>query len=442
MKLLIKNGRVTDPRNGIDDLLDVLVEDGTIKGIAPEIKSEDAVLINASNKVVTPGLIDMHVHFRQPGRHEYKETIRTGSRAAAKGGFTTVVCEPNTVPPIDCKKRVKQVLDIAQKDSVVNLYTKECITKGMKGREIVNVKWGVEQGAIALTDDGFPVASIDIMGKAAKEAKKYGIPICPHCEETRLKGRKEPSILWRKEALAYRHYNSEAEYIERDIHIVRDTGCQFHFPHVSLAKSIARIAQAKKEGLPVTAEASPHHFTLTAQDAKEIGPNAVVNPPLRTIKDVESIKEALRNGTIDVIATDHAPHAPYEKASKKPPFGIIGVETSLGIVLTHLVQPGILSLSSAIEKMTANPAKILNLRRGELGVGMPADVTIIDLDKEWTVNVDEFESKGRNCPFDGWKLKGKAVMTIVGGKIAMSEGKISDPPTEDPRLLQQLRLPI
>lgn len=434
MKLLIKNGRVIDPRNGIDDLLDVLVEDGTIKGIAPEIKSENAVLINASNKVVTPGLIDMHVHFRQPGRHEYKETIRTGSRAAAKSGFTTVICEPNTIPPIDCQKRVKQVLDIAKKDSVVNLYTKACITKGMSGKKIVNIKQVVQQGAVAITNDGLPVADINVMLDSAKEAKKYGIPICPHCEESRLRGRKE--------ALARKYHNSEARYIDRDIHIVKDTQCSFHFPHVSLARSINHIAQAKKEGLPVTAEVTPHHFTLTEQDAKEIGPNALVNPPLRTIKDVEAIREALRDGTIDVIATDHAPHAPYEKASKKPPFGIIGVETALGIVLTHLVQPGILSLSSAIEKMTVNPARILNLRRGELSVRMPADITIIDLDKEWTVNVDEFESKGRNCPFNGWKLKGKAVMTIVGGKIAMSEGKISDPPAEDPRLLQQLGLPI
>lgn len=434
MKLLIKNGRVIDPRSGTDALLDVLVVDGTIGGIAPEIKSEDAVLINASNKVVTPGLIDMHVHFRQPGRHEYKETIRTGSRAAAKGGFTTVVCEPNTIPPIDCKKRVKQVLDIAQKDSIVNLYTKACITKGMRRKELVNIKQVVEQGAVAITNDGLPVTDINVMFDSAKEAKRYGIPICPHCEESRLRGRKE--------ALVRRYHNSEPLYIDRDIHVVKDTQCSFHFPHVSLAKSIAYIAQAKKEGLPVTAEVTPHHFTLTWQDAKEIGPNAVVNPPLRTTKDVEAIREALRDGTIDVIATDHAPHAPYEKESKKPPFGIIGVETALGIVLTHLVQPGILSLSSAIEKMTANPAKILNLRRGELSVGMPADITIIDLDKEWMVNVDEFESKGRNCPFNGWKLKGKAVMTIVGGKIAMSEGKISDPPTEDPRLLQQLRLPI
>lgn len=434
MKLLIKGGRVVDPRNGIDDILDVLVERGEIMGIAPQINAENAVTIDASNKVVTPGLIDMHVHFRQPGRHEYKETIRTGSRAAAKGGFTTVVCEPNTVPPIDSKRRIKAVLDIAKSESIVNLYTKECITKGMRGKELVNIEEGVKQGAVAITDDGFPVRSIDLIEAAAREAARFGIPICPHCEESRLRGRKE--------ALVRRHYNSEAEYIERDIHVVRNTNCSFHFPHVSLAKSITYIARAKQEGLPVTAEATPHHFTLTEQDAIEIGPNAIVNPPLRTARDVEAIKKALHDNIIDVIATDHAPHAYYEKMSNKPPFGIIGVETSLGIVLTYLVQPGILSLNSAIEKMTVNPAKSLNIKRGELRIGMPADITIIDLNREWVVDVNEFESKGRNCPFNGWKLKGRAVMTIVGGRIVMDRGKIYDPPTEDPRLLQQLTLPM
>ena len=435
MKLLIKNGRVIDPRSSIDDLLDVLIENGTVKGIAPEIKAEDAVLIDASNKVVTPGLIDMHVHFRQPGRHEYKETIRTGSHAAAKGGFTTVICEPNTDPPIDNAKKVKSVLDLARNVGIVNVYTKACITKRMRGKELVNIQKVVSQGAVAITDDGFPVTDINVMSEAAKEAKRYGIPICPHCEESRLRGRKE-SLGIRK------YHNAEAEYIYRDIHVVKETQCLFHFPHVSLAKSIASIVKAKREGLPVTAEATPHHFTLSKQDAQEIGPNAKVNPPLRTTKDVEAVKKALQDNIIDVIATDHAPHAPYEKMGNKPPFGIIGVETTLGIVLTYLVHAGILSLYSAIEKMTVNPAKILNIKRGELRIGMPADITIIDLNKEWVVDVNDFESKGRNCPFDGWKLKGKAVMTIVGGKIAMSEGKICDPPTTDPRLLQQLRLPI
>jgi dihydroorotase len=431
VKLLIKNGRVVDPRNARDDLLDILVEEGRIKGIAPAIDAEDAVVIDASNRVVTPGLIDMHVHFRQPGRHEYKETIRTGSRAAAKGGFTTVVCEPNTIPPIDCGKRIRQVLDIAKTDSIVNLYTTECITKGMKGRELVSVGQGVKAGAVALTDDGFPVVSSEIMQKAANEAKEYGIPICPHCEESQLKGRKEPSARWRREGLVRRRCHSEAAYIERDIQIVKSTRCPFHFLHVSLAKSVTLIAQAKKRGLPVTAEATPHHFMLTEQDAKDIGPNAKVSPPLRSAKDVAAVRGALRDGIIDVIASDHAPHRPDEKASDNPPFGVIGLETTLGIVLTYLVHGGVLSLRSAIEKMSTNPARILKIKAGELSVDLPADITIIDPNLEWVVDVNEFESKGRNCPFDGWKLKGKAVMTIVGGKVVMNEGKVLDMPADD-----------
>jgi len=299
----------------------------------------------------------------------------------------------------------------------------------------------VEQGAVAITDDGFPVNDIDLIVAAAKEAKKYGIPMCPHCEESRPQN-------GRREAFTFEYYSSEARYIHQYIiHGVKDTLCACHFPHVSLKESIERISQAKEEGLPVTAEATPHHLTLTQQDAEKIGPNAKVNPPLRTAEDVDAIIQALKNGIIDVIATDHAPHTPEEKRSDNPPFGIIGLETALGIVLTHLVKPQIIPLYSAIEKMTVNPTKILNIKGGDLRVGMPADITIIDLSKEWVVDVNEFESMGRNCPFNGWKLKGKAIMTIVNGKVVMSEDEVFDPPAEDPRqwqpsLRNQLKFPI
>jgi dihydroorotase len=427
MKLLIKNGRVIDPRNGIDDLLDILIERGKIKGIAPQLEQEHVITIDATNKVVTPGLIDMHVHFRQPGLHEYKETIRTGSHAAAKGGFTTVVCEPNTKPPIDDSDyRVKYMLDVAKNEGLVHIYTKACMTKGMLGKELVDVKKVIEQGAVAITDDGYPVNDIDLIVAAGKEAKKYGIPMCPHCEESRPQN-------GRKEAFAFTYYSSEAKYIQQYIiHGVKDTLCACHFPHVSLQESVERIRQAKEEGLPVTAEATPHHLTLTREDAERIGPNAKVNPPLRETEDVEALKRALKNGIIDVIATDHAPHTPDEKMGENPPFGIIGLETSLGIVLTFLVKPGILTLYSAIEKMTVNPTKILKIKGGDLRIGSTADITIIDPSKEWTVDANEFESKGRNCPFIGWKLTGKALMTIVDGKVVMSDGEIFDPPSENP----------
>lgn len=427
MKLLIKNGRVIDPQNGIDAHLDLLVEEGTIKSIAPSLEAKNARLVDASNKIVTPGLIDMHVHFRQPG-YEYKETIQTGSRAAAKGGFTTVVCEPNTAPPIDNGKRIKDVLNLARKESIVNLYTMGCITKGRKGNNLVNVGESLKAGAVALTDDGSPVVNSGVMEKAALEARLYGITLCPHCEESRLKGPKDPSALWRKEGLVRRRFSSEAAYIERDIDISRKTGCPIHFQHISLEKSLSHIRLAKKEGLLITAEVTPHHFALTQQDAGDIGANALMSPPLRTAKDVESIKKALVDGTIDVIASDHAPHADYEKESADPPSGVIGLETTLGIVLTCLVHPGILSLPSAIEKMTSNPANILNIRRGNLSVGMPADITIIDPERKWIVDANKFESKGRNCPFDKWPLKGKAVMTIVAGKVVMKDSKIYGSP--------------
>ena len=317
MKLLIKNGRVIDPRNGIDDFSDILLEKSRIKGIAPQLECENAVIIDASNKVVTPGLIDMHVHFRQPGRHEYKETIRTGSRAAAKGGFTTVVCEPNTDPPIDdYDQRVKYVLDIAKNESIINVYTGACMTKGMKGKKIVNVKKVVEQGAVLIGDDGFPPKDIELIVEAAKDCKKYGVPMAPHCEESWLK---EPQSEDRRGIYDFMFYNREAKYIQDCIiHGVKDILCSCHFPHVSLGQSIERIEKAKEDGLPVTAEVTPHHFTLTWQDAQRIGPNARVNPPLRDAKDVEAVKKALQDNIIDVIASDHAPHHPSEKSSDNP----------------------------------------------------------------------------------------------------------------------------
>lgn len=400
----------------MDSFLDILVEEDKIRGIAPEIESEEAMVIDVSDKVVTPGLIDMHVHFRQPG-YEYKETIWTGSRSAAKGGFATVVCMPNTSPPIDSRSRVEKVLEMA-KESPVNLYTMAAITRGREGEELVEVREVVEGGAKALTDDGRPVTNKNLLAQAAEEAKIYGLPLCPHCEESKFEERRE--------ALTKEHFASEAGYIERDIGLAVKTGCRFHFLHLTLEKSVELIAQAKEKGLPVTAESTPHHLILTEEDAQKIGPNAKVNPPLRTSRDLEALRVALRKGIIDVIASDHAPHTSYEKAGSNPPSGVIGLETTLGLVLTHLVKPGIISLNSAIEKFTINPARILGLRRGWLGVGMPADVTIIDPDREWEVDPGKFESKGGNCPFSGWRLKGKAVMTIVEGKVVMAEGRVKN----------------
>ncbi len=434
MKMLIRGGRVIDPANDIDEVLDVLVDQGKIAGMAPELAVECPVTIEAAGKIVTPGLIDMHVHLRQPGREEYKETISTGTRAAAKGGFTTVACEPNTSPPIDSPKRVSLVLSLAKNDAVVHLLTKACITMALRGKSLVNVKGVVRAGAVAITDDGFPVFDIELMKKAALEARKLHIPICPHSEETRMTGPRE--------AYAFERQMSEARLIRKYIsHVVEETGCSFHFPHVSLAESVQWIEDAKTRGLPVTAEATPHHFSLTSEEGRMIGPNAKVNPPLREKADVDAIRCALARDVIDVIASDHAPHTDAEKAGEDPPFGIIGLETTLGMVLTHLVKPRVVTLSAAIRKMTVNPASILGISAGRLSPGARADVTIIDQHKKWTVDPNEFESKGRNCPFAGHELEGMAVATIVGGTIAMYEGRVFDSPLKYPHEWQQLYEP-
>lgn len=411
MELLIKNGRVIDPFSNLDQTLDLLIAGGKIINIAPEIELKKEKVIDATNKIVIPGLIDIHVHAREPGQRQ-KETIRSVSRAAASGGFTTIVCAPNTFPPVDAPKRVRNLFRLAQKRSLVNFYTYACITKGMRGKELVNVRGLVKEGALGLTDDGFPVRDVKVMKKAAREARRFNIPICPHCEET-------PPLP---------NQPLEVKYLRENLQsVLSKIPCRFHFFHITLAESVDLIAEAKGKGLSCSVEATPHHFTLSAKDIKRVGgkidPNFLVNPPLRSPDDVQAIKEGLRDNIIDVIASDHAPHTKKEKKAPNPPYGVIGLETTLGIVLTHLVEPGILPLKEAIRKMTYAPASILGIKGGRLAIGFPADITIIDPEERWTVEPEEFKSKGRNCPFAGWKLKGKPVMTIVRGKIVMSRLK-------------------
>ena len=443
-ELLIKNGRVIDPANGIDKVCDVLIVDEKIAEVKEKIedsgpRSQDhRTVIDASGKLVVPGLIDIHVHFRQPGE-EYKEDIYTGSRAAVAGGFTTVIAEPNTQPPIDNPRRLKKVLKIADKHSIVHFFSKACVSKKMYGKRLVPVQKLKEAGARAISDDGHPVASKKLMQNALKEGRKCGVLVNPHCEESELY-RQRMAMKGETELFTEEPYTSEDGFINRDMKLAEKTGADIHISHVSLASSVNIIARAKKKGVKVTAEATPHHFTLTKEMGKEIGTNAKVNPPLRSKDDVEAMKQGLADGTIDIIASDHAPHSPEEKSlpwepeekgfpgtGKSAPFGIIGLETTLGLVLTYLVEPGILTLKQAIEKMTILPAKIFGLAEagmGSLTLGECADVTIIDPKKKWKVDANRFYSKGRNCPFNGWQLQGKAIMTIVGGRIIMENGQI------------------
>jgi dihydroorotase len=439
MKLLIKKASLIKKEPGGFKTLDVLISGEKIEEIGQDILSPEASVINANGKILVPGLVDVHVHFREPGQ-EYKEDLRTGSLAAAAGGFTTVIAEPNTIPPMDTPSRLRRLLTTANEKSIINFFSKSAITKGLKGFTLTEIGKLKEVGARAISDDGNPIPGHRLMRNALIKGKSSGILVNPHDEESSLyrermlrkRGRHgQPSIY---PQMPYSSpgggpYTSEAGFVKRDVELAEKAEARIHFSHVSLAQSVEIIAHAKKRGVRVTAEATPHHLLLTEQMAKEIGPNAKVNPPLRSDEDVAAIREGLANGTIDIIASDHAPHSPEEKTRPwdQAPFGVIGLETTLGVILTFLVRPGILTLSQAIEKLTILPARIFGLDVhgvGSLRPGVQADLSLIDLDREWKVDVNTFYSKGRNCPFNGWDLQGKAILTIVAGRIVAKDNII------------------
>jgi len=421
MKTIIRNGEIIDPANRINrEKFDLLIIDGKIANIDKNISVKDADTIDASGLVIVPGLIDMHVHLREPGQ-EHKETIKTGTRSALKGGFTSIMAMANTKPVIDSVQVLRDVLARVSDQAVVNVFQACSVTVGMLGEMLVDVDDLVVNGASALSDDGKPVMNSQIMGNALIACKKHNIPLISHCEwidkeyEGWIINKGEVS---EKLGIIGIPNLAEERMVERDIKLADETDSHIHIAHVSTAGSVELIRQAKKRGVKVTAEATPHHFTLTDSAVEKYGANAKMNPPLRSKADVSAVIEGLKDGTIDVIATDHAPHAEYEKAKglKDAPFGIVGLETCLSLVITELVNKGHLSLYEAIEKMTINPAKILNIKKGTLSIGEDADITIIDLDKEWTVDPSRFESKGRNTPFIDRKLRGLPAITIVKGK--------------------------
>jgi dihydroorotase len=439
MKLLVKKASLIKKGPEGFEVFDVLISGGEIKEIGQDILAPEASIIDAHGKILVPGLIDAHVHFREPGQ-QYKEDLRTGSLAAAAGGFTTVIAEPNTVPPIDTPVRLRRLLNIADKKSMINFYSKSAVTKGMIGNRLADIVKLKEAGARAISDDGNPIPGYRLMQNALIKGKECGILVNPHCEESAFyrenilrqqekRGQRSFSLQMPYSSPGADPYTSEAGFIKRDVELAEKTEARIHISHVSLARSVEIIADAKKRGVKVTAEATPHHLLLTERMEKEIGTNAKVNPPLRSEEDVVAIREGLANGTIDIIASDHAPHSPEEKNRSwdQAPFGVVGLETTLGLVLTFLVRPGILTLSQAIEKMTIMPAKIFGLDVlgvGSLTPGVKADLTLIDLDRKWKVDVNSFYSKGRNCPFNGWDLQGKAILTIVAGRIVAKDGAI------------------
>lgn len=427
MKKLFKGARVIDPSQKIDGIRDILIVDGKIADIKEEITLGDVETVNLSGKIITPGLIDMHVHFREPG-FEYKEDIESGSRSAVAGGFTTVACMPNTKPPIDNAALVEYVNTRAAQVGLARVLPIGCVSKGMEGKEITEMGDMATAGAVAFSDDGKPITNGSLMRKAMVYASMFDKVIIDHCEEPSLFEGGQINEGYTSTLLGLTGIPDAAEEImvARNIIIAKEMGTRVHIAHVSTKGSVELIRRAKKAGVKVTCEVTPHHLTLTEKAVEGFNTLAKVNPPLRTQEDVEALVKGLGDGTIDAIVTDHAPHHEDEKDVEfdKASFGLVGLETSLGIILTHIVGQDKLSLGSAIEKMTSSPAKILGLNLGTLKIDFPADLTVIDPELTWTVDKNKFFSKGRNTPFDGWKLKGKAVMTVVAGKTVYKDDNL------------------
>jgi dihydroorotase len=420
MNILIKNGHIIDPANKVDEKLDVLVSDGKISklGKPGSIPANGSKVIDAAGMLVVPGLIDMHVHLREPG-FEYKETIATGTAAAKAGGFTSVCCMPNT-NPVNDNRSVTDFIFAQARSASARVFPIGAITKGSKGEELAEMGELHGAGCVAISDDGKPVMNASMMRRAMEYSKIFDMLIISHCEDSTLScnGVMNDGIISTELGLRGIPRAAEDVMTARDISLAELTGGRLHIAHVSTAGSVRMIRDAKSRGVKVTAETCPHYFSLTEEAVRGYNTLAKMNPPLRTVDDVAAVKQGLKDGTIDVIATDHAPHAMDEKSGEfdYALFGIVGLETALGLTL-KLVQEGALSLTEAIRKLSINPALILKLDKGKLSVDADADMTMIDPNVDWTVDVSQFKSKSKNTPFAGWKLKGKAVRTIVGGKI-------------------------
>ena len=420
MSILIKGGRVIDPANKIDAVLDILIEGKKISKVAKNIAASGATVINAEDKIVAPGIVDMHVHLREPGRED-KETVASGTLAAAKGGVTSILAMPNTNPAMDTVENIQLLQGIIGKTAVINVFICGAITLGRAGQQLSDIAGLKKSGALAISDDGCSVDGDRLMRQALEQARQAKILAICHCEDKKLSGKGVMNLGFNSTRLGLRGISNESEYqrVSRDIALAKETGAAVHIAHVSCRESVEIIAQAKKENVQVTCETAPHYFALTEDDIIDYDTNMKINPPLRTKADLTAIKDGLKNNIIDVIASDHAPHTENEKDIEfdRAEFGKIGLESGLAISNMELIDQKILSWYGLIEKMALNPAKILGIDKGTLSVEAAADIIVIDPQKEFILDKKKILSKSKNSPFIGKTVKGSVEYTLYNGKI-------------------------
>lgn len=422
MSLLIRNGRVVDPANSLDAVQDVLISDGRIERVGRDLGvGPDTTVLEAAGKLVCPGFIDIHVHLREPG-YEYKETVASGTRAAAAGGFTAVACMANTQPVNDNRSITDYIRATAAAEGAVRVYPIGAVTRGLGGEALAELAELAEAGCVAFSDDGRCVMNAALYRRAMEYTLPFGTPVVSHAEDHHLSrgAVMNEGVVSTELGLAGAPAAAEDVMVARDIVLAELTGAHVHIAHLSTAGAVRLVREAKARGVRVTAEVTPHHLLLTEEAVRSFDANAKMNPPLRTKRDVEVLLEALADGTIDCIATDHAPHAGSEKEGEfdRAAFGIIGLETAVGLLLDRLVKPGVLPLATLVSRLSRDPARLLGLPGGSLAPGAAADITLIDPTAEWTVDPAKFQSRSRNTPFGGWSLTGRPWKTIVGGTVA------------------------
>ncbi len=421
MKLLIKGGRIIDPSRNIDEAGDLLIEEGRVKAPGDGAASKEAEIFDASGLVVAPGFIDLHVHLREPGE-EYKETIATGAAAAVAGGFTSICAMPNTIPVNDNASVTRYIVEKAREAGLSEVYPVGAITRGSKGEELAEMAEMKEAGAVAVSDDGRPVMNAQVMRHAMEYARDHGLVVVDHCQDLHLAAGGVMNEGRYSSLLGLKGMSRAAEesHVARDIMLAELTGARAHIAHISTAGAVELVREAKRRGLPVTCEVTPHHLALTDNAVTSFDTNTKMTPPLRSEEDRVALIEAARDGVIDAIATDHAPHHTDEKMLEydRAPFGVVGLETALGVALTELYRANSISLTRIVEMLTAGPRRAFSLARGTLEVGAVANITVFDPDREWVVDPLTFKSKSRNTPFAGRRLRGKVIATFVKGREA------------------------